>query len=388
MKLTLPVKLAPTPEQHQALLETMERFNEACNDISKVAYHKKTANKIRLQKIVYYRIREQYGLSAQMTVRAISKVAEVFKRDKSILCKFKPHGAMIYDPRILSWKGLDRVSILTLKGRQIIPIQIGPYQEARFDRIRGQTDLLLRNGVFYLAASFDAPEPEPFEAEGYLGVDLGIKNIAVDGDGDTYVGGHLNGLRSRHVKIRSRLQSKGTKSAKRLLRKRSGKEHRCSSDVNHVISKRIVAKAKDTRRGIALEDLTGIRERITVRRNQRRVHHSWAFYQLRSFIEYKARLAGVPIVLVDPRDTSRTCPSCGHVSKGNRPDRDSFRCQECGLAGPADYIAAVNIGRVPVNGPYVSGINLNHLQGQTLPFQGRVVDELHMAENHKLSILH
>ena len=289
-----------------------------------------------------------------MTVRAISKTAESFKRDKSKLCTFNLHGAMVYDARILSWKGLDRVSILTLKGRQIIPIQIGPYQEERFDRIRGQADLLLRDGVFYLAAAIDAPEPEPFKAEEYLGVDLGIKNIAVDGDGDTYTGGQLNGLRSRRAKLRSRLQSKGTKSARRLLKKRSGEEHRFASDVNHIISKRIVAKAKDTGRGIALEDLKGIRERVTVRRSQRRVHHSWAFYQLRQFVEYKARLAGVPLVFVDPRNTSRTCPGCGHVSKGNRPDRDSFHCLECGFAGPADYIAAVNIGRVPVNGPYVS----------------------------------
>jgi len=354
VKLTLLVKLAPTPEQHQALLETMERFNEACNDIAEVAFENRTANKIRLQKIVYYRIREQYGLSAQMTVRAISKTCEAYKRDKNIKPRFRPHGAMIYDPRIMSWKGLDRVSILTLKGRQIIPIQIGRYQEERFDRIRGQADLLLRDGVFYLAATIDAPEPEPFDAEEYLGVDLGIKNIAVDGDGNTYVGGHLNGLRSRYVKVRSRLQSKGTKSAKRLLRNRSGKEHRFASDVNHLISKRIVAKAKDTGRGIALEDLKGIRERVTVRRSQRRVHHSWGFYQLRRFIEYKARLAGVPVVFVDPRNTSRTCPSCGYVSKGNRRNRDSFRCQECGFAGPADYVAAVNIGRVPVNEPYVS----------------------------------
>lgn len=132
--------------------------------------------------------------------------------DKSKICKFRPHGAMIYDPRILSWKGLDRVSILTLKGRQIIPINIGSYQEERFNRIRGQADFLLRNEVFYLAGTIDAPEPEPIDAEEYLGVDLGIKNIAVDSDGDTYIGGHLNGLRSHHAKVKSKLQGKETKS--------------------------------------------------------------------------------------------------------------------------------------------------------------------------------
>lgn len=141
-------------------------------------------------------------------------------------------------------------------------------------------------------------DQKPFEAQEYLGVDLGIKNIAVDGDGGTYSGGHLNGLRNRHAKLRSRLQSKTTRSARKLPRKRSMNEHRFASDVNHVVSKRIVAKAKDTGRGIALEGLGGIRERITVRRSQRRVHHSWGFYQLRSFVEYKARLRGFPSCLL------------------------------------------------------------------------------------------
>lgn len=81
---------------------------------------------------------------------------------------------MVYDERILSWKGLDRASILTLKGRQIIPTQIGAYQETRLKRIRGQADLILRDNVFYLAVVVDAPEPVPFKATDFLGVDLGV----------------------------------------------------------------------------------------------------------------------------------------------------------------------------------------------------------------------
>ncbi len=123
--------------------------------------------------------------------------------------------------------------------------------------------------------------------------------------------------------------------------------------MNHRISEMLVVKAKDTGRGIALEDLKGIRERITVRKAQRRTQHSWAFHQLRSFIEYKARIAGVPVVLVHPRNTSRTCPNCGHCDKKNRPTRDHFHCQSCGFAGPADGIPAVNIrGRDEVMQPY------------------------------------
>lgn len=349
------VKLQPAPDQAAALLETMERFNVACNAIAEVAFRERTANKIRLQKLVYHDTRERFGLSAQMTVRAISKVAEAYKRDKSKKPVFRPHGTIIYDQRLLSWKGLDRVSILTLQGRQIIPVVFGGYQAARLKRIRGQADIIYRDGTFYLAVVVDVPEPPADESGDWLGVDLGIANIAADSDGDAYSGGHLNGLRRRHAELRARLQAKGTKSAERLARKRRRKEQRFARDVNHRISKRLVAKAKDTERGIALEDLKGIRERTTVRKAQRRVQSSWAFHQLRSFIEYKARLAGVPVILVDPRNTSRTCPKCGGVDKANRPTQATFRCISCGFAGPADTIAAENIRRAAVMQPYAAG---------------------------------
>ncbi|MER3403008.1 MAG: transposase, partial [Armatimonadota bacterium] len=117
MNLTLMVKLQPDAEQSAALLETMERLNAACNAIADVAFRERTANKVRLQKLVYYEIRERFGLSAQMTVRAISKVAEAYKRDRSKKPSFRPYGAIVYDQRVLSWKGVDRVSILTLRGR-------------------------------------------------------------------------------------------------------------------------------------------------------------------------------------------------------------------------------------------------------------------------------
>jgi len=355
MNLALMVKLQPTPDQSTALLETMEWFNVACNAVAEVAFRERTANKIRLQKLVYYDIRERFGLPAQMAVRTISKVAEAYKRDKSKKPVFRPHGSIVYDQRVLSWKGVDRVSILTLRGRQIVPVVFGGYQAARLKYIRGQIDLLYRNGTFYLIVVVDVPEPPTDKPGDWLGVDLGIVNIAADSDGETYSGGPLNGLRKRHAKLRARLQAKGTKSAKRLMRKRRGKERRFACNVNHIISKRLVAKAKDTGRGIALENLKGIRERITVRKTQRRVQHGWAFHQLRSFADYKARLVGVPVVVVDPRGTSRTCPTCGHAAKANRPTQALFRCVACGFTGPSDTIAAEMIRRAAVMQPYAAG---------------------------------
>jgi IS605 OrfB family transposase len=364
---TLMVKLDPSPEQHKMLCETMKRFNEACNRIAETVFAMHSANKVEIHKTVYYPVREHFGLSSQLTIRAISKVCEAYKRDKSIKPEFHLDGAIVYDQRILSWKGLEKVSLITLQGRQTIPIRFGEYQKARLDRIRGQADLILVNGIFYLCVVVEVDEETPYDPKGTLGVDLGIKYLAVDSDGEVHSGEQINQTRERLDSLKARLQSKGTKSAKRHLKKLSGRTARFSRDVNHCISKHIVTKAKDTLRSISLEDLQGIRSRVTVMKAQRRRLHTWNFGLLRTFVEYKAKVAGVPLVFVDPRNTSKTCPSCGHVSKANRPTRDEFRCESCGFAGPADHIAAMNIAfRAEVNQPIVAGKHLTSVTSSGL----------------------
>jgi IS605 OrfB family transposase len=342
---TLMIKLAPSQEQHALLLQTMERFNEACNYLSELAFSHYTAGQVKLHHLAYHYLREHYGLSAQMAVRAIGKVAETYRRDKSKLVIFRPHSAMVYDQRILSFKGLDKVSILTLRGRQIIPVRIGAYQKARINRVVKQTDLILRNGIFYLAVTVDAPEATPDDPVGAIGVDLGIVHLAVDSDGEFYSGEQVDKIRERLDNLKAKLQSRGTKSAKRHLKKLSGKEANFRRNTNHIISKRLVAKAKDTHRLIALEDLKGIRQRVTVNHSQRRRYHSWAFNQLRRFIQYKAKRAGVLVKLIDPKHTSQTCPRCGFVSKHNRISQSSFVCQACGFASNADLTGAINIAQ-------------------------------------------
>jgi IS605 OrfB family transposase len=354
MKQTLMIKLATDEEQHEALLQTMVSFNEACNAIADTAFGLGTANKFSLQKAVYHELRSRFGLSAQMTIRAISKVSEAYKRDRSIKPTFKPHSAIVYDQRILSWKGLDKVSLLSLNGRLIIATRIGAYQQARLDRKVRQTDLILREGIFYLAVVVDALEPIPDSPVGTLGVDLGVVNLAVDSDGKFYSGENIDNIREKIDALKASLQSKDTKSSKRHLKRLSGRESRFRRSVNHNISKQLVSKAKDTHRQIALEDLGGISD-STVRHSQRRRHKSWAFSQLRSFIEYKAKIAGVIVKVVDPRNTSRTCPQCGFVSKSNRKSQSLFSCQQCGFASNADIVGATNISRrAPVNEPIVS----------------------------------
>jgi len=241
MKLTVKIKLLPTEEQKKSLLKTMEAFNQACNYVSRVAFKNKRFGQVALHKLCYRAIRNKFGLSAQLSVRVIGKVKETYRADKEKLHIFKKYGAIVYDQRILSFRRLDTCSILSVDGRLKMPFVFGSYARLEQRRVRGQADLVYQKGKFYLCLVVELPEPEAYKANDYLGVDLGIVNIATDSDGQSFSGGQVNGLRKRHTKLRTRLQAKNTKSAKRLLKKRSKKESRFVRDVNHQISKKLVA---------------------------------------------------------------------------------------------------------------------------------------------------
>jgi len=291
-------------------------------------------------------VRHQFGLSAQLTIRAIAKVAEAYKRDPTTLPHFRPQGAVVYDERILSFAPTwETASILTLAGRIRVPLHVCAYHADILHpaTVRGQADLILQQGRWYLLLVITVPEPVCAGGDRFLGVDLGIVNLATDSDGTVYSGAGVERTRRILGHRRRNLQRKGTKAAKRKLRQLSGQQARFQRDTNHVISKRIVQTAKDTGCGIALEQLTGIRNRTTVKRPQRARHANWAFFQLKSFLIYKAGLAGVAVQHVDPRNTSRQCQRCGHIAKANRQTQSQFLCVQCGFAALADHNAAVNI---------------------------------------------
>jgi len=356
MKTTVKIKLLPTGEQTVCLKETLRIFNEACNDISRIARQNGTTSKYDLQKLVYHRIKKQYNLTAQAVIRAISKVIEAYKRDRTKLCVFKPYSAMVYDQRILRFKGLDAVNLWTIDGRQDISMILGGYQKARIDRVKGQVDLLLVQGNFYLVAIMETPEKPPVETDDFLGVDLGIYNIATDSTGKRFSGKKVEAVRRTYKKRRSSLQSKGTRSAKRRLKKISSKEKRLKRDVNHQISKKIVEKAKGTRSCIVLEDLQGISKNVKrLGKSLRSMISSWGFFQLRSFIEYKAKLCGIPVVIVSPKNTSRECSVCGYTDEKNRQTQEVFRCLKCSHTEHADSNAAKVIrSRALVKKPIVA----------------------------------
>lgn len=354
MQLTAKVKLQPADAQADSLKRTLETANAACNYISGIAWNTRTFGKFQVQKLVYGEVRAAFGLTAQMVIRCISKATDAYKLDRKVQRTFRPLGSIAYDLRILSWR-LDKneISIWTVDGRQAIPFVCRERDKELLSGERGESDLCLIDGTFYLLTSCEVDEPTPRDVDDFLGVDLGVVNIAVDSTGEVHQGNTIKSVRYRQRRLRKKLQSKGTQSARRRMRKLSGKERRFASDVNHQISKRIVVKAERTGQGIALEDLKGIRNRVRARKPQRATLHGWSFHQLRTFIEYKAKMLGIPVITVDPRNTSRTCPCCGHIDKANRKTQDKFLCVDCGFSGLADHIAAVNIRRAAVNPPNV-----------------------------------
>lgn len=343
MKLTLQIKLLPTEEQANILLETIKQANLACHRISEFAFKQKIFNNFKLHQALYHTLKAENILSAQMLVRCFGKVAQSYKANKKTLHVFRPLGAVAYDGRILSYKG-TQASIWTVGGRLTIPFAC--HNPKYLPYIKGEADLVTRKGKFYLFQTVEISDTDIEDVEDFIGVDFGVNNIATLSDGTNFSSDSLNAVREKYQRTRSSVQSKGTRGSRKLLKRLGGRERRFATIINHTIAKRIVEKAVSQGKGIAIEDLTGIRESMKVRRSQRRKHHSWAFYQLRQFLSYKSVLSGVPLVIVDPHNTSRTCSRCGCIDKKNRKTQADFQCVQCGFSLNADINAAINIAKL------------------------------------------
>src|SRR5436309_6821175 len=160
MRLTAAIHLLPAPEQADALRRTLETANAACDYISQVAWQSKTFRQFAIHRLTYQAVRQTFDLAAQLAVRCIAKVADAYKLDRKTQRTFQPHGAIPYDDRILSYnlKGSE-VSIWTLDGRQAIPFVCGERQRALLQRQRGETDLALLRGKWYLFVTCEVGRP-------------------------------------------------------------------------------------------------------------------------------------------------------------------------------------------------------------------------------------
>ncbi|WP_189824687.1 MULTISPECIES: RNA-guided endonuclease InsQ/TnpB family protein [Streptomyces] len=361
------VKLMPDAVQASAFERTLPSLNEAANWVSAVSFE---AFALRggvreLRKQCYGSLRER-GLGAQAAQHLIKRVADAYttlraniqagnlgpvtsksrRKAESKPVVFRRHSAHTFDDRCLSWNyDAQTVSIWTLDGR-VRNVRFACSPDALKQLVayrRGESDLVFRDGKWFLYATIDLPDREDFEPVDWVGVDRGIVNLVTTSDGTNYQGRRVGRYRRWQARKRAELQAKRTRSAKQRLKKRAKKEARHATHLNHKISKTVVAVAQRTRRGVALEELRGIRHRVTVPRDQRARLSSWPFHQLGAFIAYKCRRNGVPFVEVDPAYTSQRCPRCGHTERANRQTRDHFHCRRCGLAGSSDHVAGVNV---------------------------------------------
>ncbi len=360
--LTISCKLNVSQSQAAKLDATLDAFVQALNWVNQNT-PQKIVNALKLQSLCYYEIRARFGLSsnlAQQVCRRVAGARKVAKQKNRSVKAFKA-GFVTYDARIFSFREKDwTVSLTTVDGRERFELAIGNYQRGMLKGSNPKSATLVKrnDGSYYIQICLESETPKPQDGNEILGVDLGRTDIAHTSEGQHWNGQDINKVRDHFANLRAKLQqkaSKGTRSSRRrcrqLVQRLSGRERRFQSWVNHNVSKRIV------------EDLTGIRERtnqLPRSKVERRRSNSWAFYQLRQFIEYKALRVGVKVIAVNPAYTSQTCHWCGHIhpvlGKSYRSGK-VFRCGHCGWHGDADLNGARNIARLGalVNRPRGSG---------------------------------
>jgi len=278
-------------------------------------------------------------------IRSIAKVADAYKLDNKTKRTFRPLGGIAYDSRIMTYKPDNIVSLWCIGGRQ--KIKFVCHNTAYLPYIKGEADLVYKNGKFYLFQTVDIPEQDVEDVEAFIGVDFGLTDIISTSDNTKHSADWINQYREKRQKVRSSIQRKGTRNSRKLLKRLSGKERTTATIINHTIAKSIVKSAKEQGKGIPIEDLTNIR--FTSKRRNKKFRTKlgrWSFGQLRSFLTYKAALNGVKLVVVEPAYTSKTCSVCHHI--GDRNNK-SFKCNNCGNNMDADVNASLNIatlGRV------------------------------------------
>jgi putative transposase len=357
LKKTVKSKLQVNTKEKAILIATLERFAVACNQILETANETGKRRAYDLHHQCYYKIKEHTGLTSNYVVRAIARVAQSFGK-KRPPTKFYPTSLDLDKDLFYFIPFNETISIATVEGRLNLKLQLGNFQR---HLLQGQTPKAAtlsfdsRKKAFYINFVIDVATPEP-EGLDTLGVDLGINRIATTSDGERTSGRKINRIRERFQRTRSSLQSKCTKNAKRVLKRLRGRQARFTKDVNHNLSRKIVNKAKHTHSAIVMEDLKGIRDRSSKKgKRLRKLLGNWSFYQLRMFVEYKAKEAGVEIRFVNPAYTSKTCSNC--FALGSRR-KHKFTCSSCGYHNDADVNASLCIAALgaQVNCPEVAAL--------------------------------
>jgi IS605 OrfB family transposase len=347
--LTLVVKLQASTEQQQLLSDTANAFSSACNWINQNVNPNLT-NKNSIQAVCYKDVKDQFGLTANHVVRACARVGAnrltAKYKDKKVK-GFKPTS---FDCDARTFRFIEKdwtVSISTTGKRLTVPLRASNYHRGK---LTGQNPTsaqicLHKDNCWYVHIQLKSETPKTGKTDNVIGVDFGRRDLAVTSTGKSWSGQEIQETRDQYSRVRASLQKKasqGTRSSRRrarqILKRLSGRERRYQAWLNHNISKSIINDAKESNAFVSIEDLTGIRERTNSKprnKTERRRSNSWAFYQLRAFLEYKGISEGVEVIAVNPAYTSQTCHCCLHI--GVRTEK-RFKCSNkvCGWLGDAD----------------------------------------------------
>lgn len=357
---TVKIQLKVTPSMFKP---TLEAYTTAFNHVCKTGWDKQEFNGVRLHHLTYNEVRQTTKLKSQLAISARTKATETLasvnarkKKGKKVSCPQSKCCPIRYDNRSLTIDFANRtINILTLEGRVKLPIFVPKYFEQYLGWKRCSGDLFQTKGKTYLHLVFER-EIEDVQPSGkHVGIDRGIKNIAVVSDNRFFGGEKIKQVSERYERLRSSLQSKKTRSSKRHLRKISHSERLFRKDANHCIAKKIVA-GLEKGTTIVLEKLTGIRGgakkltleerqagKKTLRKPQRKEVNKWNFFQFEQFLKYKAENHGCKVVYIDARYTSQRCSKCGHIAKSNRKCQSLFKCKKCNFQVNADLNGSRNI---------------------------------------------
>ncbi|GFP12389.1 transposase [Lactobacillus helveticus] len=374
-------------ETAQAFSNTMCKYRDACNFISQYIFeHAFELKQSELNKALYHDLRDKFELKSQMAQSAIKTVIARYKTVKTQLFQHpfrydtgkkdgKGRGiwAQIYRDLIWLWQPINfkrpqldlqrgrdwsylsatnQLSLNTLNGRRKVDFVCKGFDQY-LDQTKwkfGSLKMLQLRGKWYihLSATTAIPEFEAEQAVHVVGIDRGLRFLAAcydeKGKSILFSGQKILRKRRKYKKLRAELQAKGTKSAKRRLKKIGQRENRWISDVNHRLTKTLIDHY-GSNTIYALEDLTDVRFATEKSpKDQRYEIVSWAFYQFEEFLTYKANLNSSAVVKVPAKYTSQRCPKCGRIHKDNRDhELHLYTCDKCGYKSNDDRLAAMNI---------------------------------------------
>jgi putative transposase len=347
---TVTFKLRLTNQDREALLNTMKAYTKAFSTSAEWGFENQSWNKVDNHNATYKSVRQSVpDLPSSLVQGARDCACEALKAVKGeTLPGRKSLSAMRYNQRVITVNLMHGIAtIASTKGRIKTSFYVPQrYRDYLSWAIKSSAISYDRRGkVFYIHVSLEHFDPDKVTNLEVLGIDRGIVNIAVCSDNRFFNSKQTKNRRAENAHLRKDLQSKGTPSAKRKLKRLSGRERRFSTDVNHCISKQIVNSEHTV---FALEDLSKIRVQKRRGKKFNRKLNSWPFNQLEEFIRYKAEALGKHVLLVDARYTSQKCSNCGHTYKGNREGL-AFRCRKCGFELHADLNASRNIAQAGIS---------------------------------------